>query len=148
MTTMNYQAVKNTFESEVAEKLLIEWFPVSGPPLDATELEEDELNEEFINHYYSSRLEDEHDCQVFTNNNLTIYLEMVKVVCKEWEHLTGDEYIERGLVKIVPLWKYYIASNYISENYEDLKDQYDNSDYEELKTIMAAGSCGCLDELD
>ena len=38
MTTMNYQAVKNMFESEVAEEFL-EWFG-EYMPLDATESEE------------------------------------------------------------------------------------------------------------
>ena len=44
MTTMNYQAVKNTFESEVADDFL-EWFG-EYMPLDANELEEDDLKEE------------------------------------------------------------------------------------------------------
>ena len=129
MTTMNYQAVKNMFESEVAEEFL-EWFG-EYMPLDATESEEYDLNEEFINEKYNSVELTEHDCQVFTNNNLTIYLEMEKMVCEEWEHQMGEPYTERGLVKIVGLWKYYIASNYISENYEDLKDHYDNSSEEQ-----------------
>ena len=129
MTSMNYQAVKNTFESEVAEEFL-EWFG-EYMPLDANELEEDDLKEEFINEKYNTLVEQECDCQVFTNNNLTIYLEMEKMVCKEWEDQMGEPYTERGLVKIVGLWKYYIASNYISENYEDLKDHYDNSSEEQ-----------------
>ena len=129
MTTMNYQAVKNTFESEVAEEFL-EWFG-EYMPLDANELEEDDLKEEFINENYNTLVEQEHDCQVFTNNNLTIYLEMEKMVCKEWEDQMGEPYTERGLVKIVGLWKYFIARNYISENYQDLKDDYDNSSEEQ-----------------
>ena len=129
MTSMNYQAVKNTFESEVAEEFL-EWFG-EYMPLDANELEEDDLKEEFINEKYNTLVEQEHDCQVFTNNNLTIYLEMEKMVCNEWEDEIGEPYTERGLVKIVGLWKYYIASNYIRENYEDLKDHYDNSSEEQ-----------------
>ena len=129
MTSMNYQAVNNTFESEVAEEFL-EWFG-EYMPLDANELEEDDLKEEFINEKYNTLVEQECDCQVFTNNNLTIYLEMEKMVCKEWEDQMGEPYTERGLVKIVGLWKYYIASNYISENYEDLKDHYDNSSEEQ-----------------
>tara|TARA_R110000787_G_scaffold264453_1_gene370347 strand:+ start:262 stop:645 length:384 start_codon:yes stop_codon:yes gene_type:complete len=126
---MNYQAVKNTFESEVAEEFL-EWFG-EYMPLDANELEEDDLKEEFINENYNTLVEQEHDCQVFTNNNLTIYLEMEKMVCKEWEDQMGEPYTERGLVKIVGLWKYFIARNYISENYQDLKDDYDNSSEEQ-----------------
>ena len=115
----NYEAVKEMFQNSVADYLM--------EFLGHTDLtDQDEIVEEFLQYQYNTDVEEEHVCQDFIANKLTIYLEMEKYVCTEWRYMGDEEYTERGLVKIVGLWKYYIASDYVNDNYTELKAHYDH----------------------
>ena len=115
----NYEAVKEMFQNSVADELM-EFLE------NTTLTDRDEIVEEFLHNTYNTEEEAEHVCQDFIANKLTIYLEMEKYVCNEWRYMCDEKYTERGLVKIVGLWKYYIASDYVSENYTELKAHYDH----------------------
>jgi len=78
----------------------------------------DELIEQFIQGEFNTENIDEEACLEFVENNLRVYLEFEKY-CKEYmESNIGDEWTGGGLVKVVNLWRYIHASDYLRTNAE------------------------------
>ena len=68
-----------------------------------------------------------YECDAFLNNDLRCYLEMEKFCKHIIEEEFGEVWTGGGLVKVVSLWKYLSATDYIRSNLEDLiQEFYDN----------------------
>ena len=83
--------------------------------------------EEFLEEAYNTIPLTEYECGAFLNNDLRCYLDMEKFCRHHIEEGMGDVWTGGGLVKVIGLWKYLYATDYIRENVEDLVQEfYDN----------------------
>jgi hypothetical protein len=80
--------------------------------------------EQFLEEAYNTIPLTEYECSDFINNDLRCYLDMEKFCKDYYEDELGEVWTGRGLVKVVGLWKYLYATDYIKGNVEDLVQEF------------------------
>jgi len=82
-----------------------------------------EACDEHIQFKYNYHPMTKHECVAIVGNDLEDYLEIEKEACDYWKELCGDDYTERGMVKIVPLWLISVAEEWKHGELEDLYEE-------------------------
>ena len=83
--------------------------------------DEDDFNEmveKFIQSEFNTENIGEEECLEFVENNLRVYLEFEEYCKEHCESNFGDGWTGGGLVKVVNLWRYLYASDYLREHAE------------------------------
>ena len=116
---MDYDYLANTFQDDIKSDFIEYYTNCVG------NRRRDEANmERFLEEAYNTIPLSHNECKDFINNNLDVYLKM-DGFCKDYyesefgEVWTGGE----GLVRVVGLWKYLVAKDYLRENYEKIIEE-------------------------
>ncbi len=113
--------MKNNIREELKESMTF-----FAPPHPQTQLHLDEFMEEcdeWIQHKYNTNPMTKDECIAIVGNDLQLYLEMEEEVSAYWQELTGGDYTERGMVKIVPLWLLSVAEQWKNDELENLYEE-------------------------
>ena len=119
-----YERIKNKFEMEVKENF-IEYL---GNEEDTDD--DDDLKDKFLREEYNTIPLTTNQGNTFIDRDIDVYFEMEEYCVKYSREHFGEEYTERGLVNIVTLWRYLVATEYIYqiqliENNEPSDKYYD-----------------------
>lgn len=142
MIIMNYDNLKDQFESDVCD-MVMEYFEDGNSTDFCGPRDKDEVIEEFLQEKFNTVLETKFECSEFINGDLNVYLKMEEVACKMWEDMMDEDYPDRGLVRIVNIWKYFIAKEYVLENYDLMLEHYNHETKPVFKSqiITTTGNC-------
>jgi hypothetical protein len=110
--------ITNTFQDDIKSEFILYYADCIG-----NHLEDEENMERFLEEAYNTFTPSPDECKDFINNNLNIYLEM-EAFCKDYyEDELGDVWTGGGIVRVVSLWKYLFAEDYLRKNYEEIIEE-------------------------
>ena len=110
--------ITNTFQDDIKSEFIEYYTNCVG------NRNRDEANKDaFLEQAYNTIPLSPDECKDFIKNNLEVYLEM-EVFCKDYyEDELGVDWVGGGIVsvvRVVSLWKYLYATNYLRDNYEEI----------------------------
>lgn len=112
---MDYDDITYAFQDDIKSDF-IEYWKVNK---DGDETYED-IMEHFLEEAYNTIPLSHNECKDFINNNLDVYLKMDGFCSDYYENEFGEVWPGgEGLVRVVGLWKYLIAMDYLRNNYEE-----------------------------
>ena len=86
----------------------------------------DEFMEDYDTHIqykYNTHPMTKYECVAIVGNDLQLYLEMEEEANAYWNELLGEDYTERGMVKVVPLWLLSVAEEWKNDELENLYEE-------------------------
>ena len=79
--------------------------------------------DEYIQHRYNTHPMTKDECIAIVGNDLQLYLEMEEEACASWLEVCGEDWAERGMVKIVPFWLLTVAEEWRNDELENLYNE-------------------------
>ena len=76
-----------------------------------------------IQYKYNTHPMTKYECEPIVGNDLEDYLEMEEEACAYYKEVCGEDYTERGMVKIVPLWLLSVAEEWKNDELENLYEE-------------------------
>jgi len=113
--------MKNNIREELKEGMTFFALLPRPPPFHLDKFMEE--CDEWIQHKYNTHPMTKDECIAIVGNDLQLYLEMEEEVSAFWCELTGDDYTERGIEKIVPLWLLSVAEEWKNNELENLYEE-------------------------
>ena len=110
--------ITNTFQDDIKSGFILYYEDCVG-----NHLEDEENMDAFLEEAYNTITPSPDECKDFINDNLNIYLDMEEFCKDYYENELGDVWTGGGIVRVVSLWKYLYATDYLRENYEAIIEE-------------------------
>ncbi len=111
----------NTIKNDIREELKEEMTERFEEGFTYDEFIED--CETHIQYKYNTHPMTKYECVAIVGNDLQLYLEMEEEANAYWNELLGEDYTERGMVKVVPLWLLSVAEEWKQDELENLYEE-------------------------